>query len=253
MIETIRTILKKHQVFSHQNTGITVAKVETLFDGFRLAKDILYTLVDAKTVLYLSGGNTPKTLYEQLATEETIHPGAVGLVDERYGTKFHERSNEKMIQETGLLRYLQMRDIAFYPILVGKSREETAAAYDEKLRSLNATYQKSIAILGIGTDGHTSSLAPNRPDFTNPMFDLSQKHLLVSEFNDQKSAYKERVGMTFLGLEMQDVLLVLVFGHDKKKTLDSVFSEGKETEIPSRFFKRPDIAKKTLFITDQSI
>lgn len=251
MFEKIPTILQKHQVFSHQNTGITIAKVVTLHDGYRLAKDILYALVDAKTVLYLSGGNTPKILYQQLAEEETLRPGAVGVVDERFGPKFHERSNEKMFQETGLLRYLQMRDVPFYPILVGKSREETANSYDEKIRSLNATYQKNIAILGIGADGHTSSLAPNRPDFTNPMFETN--HLLVGEFDDQKSAYKERVGMTFLGLEMQDVLLVLVFGSDKKETLTSLFSEGEETEIPSRFFKRPDIAKKTLFITDQSI
>jgi hypothetical protein len=32
-----------------------------------------------------------------------------------------------------------------------------------------------------------------------------------------------------------------------------MFTEGREEEIPARFFKRPEIAKKTLLITDQRI
>lgn len=249
----MQQILKKKQILFHLNEGITIATVENMHDGFALAQEILYTIVDPRTVLYLSGGSTPKVLYERFAKEEILHPGAVGVVDERFGPRFHETSNEKMFRETGLLRYLQMRNIPFYPILQGTSREETAVRYDEKIRTLHATYQQSVAILGIGADGHTSSLAPNRADFTNPMFDPSQKNLLVSEFDDQKSAYKERVGMTFLGLSMIDILLVLAFGEEKKKPLQLVFTQGSESEIPARFFKRPDIAKKTLFITDQRI
>jgi len=41
--------------------------------------------------LYLSGGSTPKELYKRFATAEQITPGAVGMVDERYGEKFHEK------------------------------------------------------------------------------------------------------------------------------------------------------------------
>lgn len=253
MNPVISEILKKQNIFSHLNMGITIATTVNQHAGYDLAKTILYELLDRKTVLYLSGGNTPKILLEQLAKEETLIAGAVGMVDERFGPKFHDKSNEKMIQETGFLRYLQMRDISFYPILQGMSREKTAATYDEKLRTLNATYQKSIAILGIGSDGHTSSLAPNRPDFSNPMFTDAQKHLLVSEFDDPKSFYGERVGMTFLGLSMQDILIILAFGEEKKKTLELVFTDGPEIEIPARFFKRSDIAPKTIIITDQKV
>ncbi len=247
-------IAKKHTHFHHINQGITVAQVTDNVQGIELAKKILYDITDAKTTVYLSGGKTPKALYEQLAQEEQIKPGAVGIVDERFGKKFHGHSNEKMIRETGLMRYLEILDIPFYPILQNEtSREETANLYDEKVRHLNATFHQSIAILGIGVDGHTSSLAPNRKDFKNPMFDPMQSHLLVSEFNDPKSFYGERVGMTFLGLSMIDLNLVLVFGEDKKEALDALFDEGPEEEIPSRFFKRPDIANKTLFITDQKV
>ena len=51
---------------------------------------------------------------------------------------------------------------------------------------------------------------------------------------------------------MLDFLLVLVFGKDKREALRLVFKDGSEDDIPGRFYKRPEIAKKTLIITDQS-
>lgn len=252
MFNQVKLLLKKENILSHENQGVTVAKVSDPQSGLSLAKDILTEIVVNKTVLYLSGGSL-RSLYEMLAQEGEIIPAAVGLVDERYGKKFHPNSNEKMIQETQFLRYLHARDIPFYPILQDKSRTETAEDYDKKFRELSIIYQKSVGLLGIGPDGHTSSIIPNRRDFHNPWFDMDRTFLMVSEFDDPKSHYKERVGMTFLGLMMLDVLIVPVFGSAKQKTLERVFEEGSEEEIPARFFKRPDIAKKTLFITDQNI
>jgi 6-phosphogluconolactonase len=270
LLPRIHNILQEHQILSHLNQGITVASVSDAGKGITLAKDILKEIVDQKTVLYLSGGSTPKGLYEQLAKEKHIKPGAIGIIDERYGEPMHDKSNEKMIRETGLLTYATARAIPFYPILSvissvsekspgisprftrrdDNSREETAEAYDETLRQLTATFQKSVGILGIGNDGHTSGIAPNRSDFHNPLFEKERAHLLFSEFSDPKSFYGERVAMTSLGLSMLDVLIVLVFGSAKQHALQQLFEEGSEEEIPSRFFKRPDIAKKTLLITN---
>jgi 6-phosphogluconolactonase len=250
----ISAFLNKYNIHHHLNEDITIANVSDASAGIALTKRVLYEVVDQKTTLYLSGGRTPKTLYEELAQEELIKPGAVGIVDERFGKKFHGNSNEKMIRDTGLLRYLEILDIPYYPILQNETgRKETAEIYDEKVRHLNATFPQSVAILGLGVDGHTSSIAPNRKDFKNPMFEPDQNHLLVSEFKDPKSFYGERVGMTFLGLSMIDLNIVLIFGDDKQEALDAMFDDGKEEDIPARFYKRPDIAKKTLFITDQKV
>lgn len=249
----ITAYLNQHLIQHHSNQGIMVCPVADANAGVDLVNEILHEVVDKKTVLYLSGGKTPKTLYTKVAQEGELIPGAVGLVDERYGEKFHQNSNEKMIRETELLHYLAIRDIPFYPILQSnQTREEAAQAYDQKVRELNTVFPKSIALMGVGADGHTSSIVPNRKNFTNPMFDPSQKNLLVSEFNDSKSAYGERVGMTFLGLAMQDLLIVVVFGEDKKKALELLFEDGSEQEIPARFFKRREIAEKVLIVTDQS-
>lgn len=252
MGNSFKDILSQNNILFHNNQGITVAKVTDAHAGFELTKRILYEFVDKKTVLYLSGGSL-KSLYELLAKEGQIIPGAVGIVDERYGEKFHNNSNEKMIRETQFLRYLQARDIAFYPILQNKSREATAEAYDATFRELTARFAQSVGLLGIGPDGHTSSIIPNRPDFYNPWFDGERKHLMVSEFDDPNSHYKERVGMTFLALSMLDVLIVPAFGSAKQNMFELIFRDGPEQEIPARFFKRPEIAIKTLFITDQNV
>ena len=245
--------LSHHHILHHSNQGITVCTVADKEAGIALGKELLAEIVDKKTMLYLSGGSM-QTLYEQLAKEESLEPGAVGIIDERFGEPMWANSNELMISKTGFLRYLEMRDIPFYPVLKsGKTREEVAQAYDEKIRSLQAVYRQHIGLIGIGPDGHISSIIPNRSDFHNPWFAGDQQHLYVSEFDDPKSQYKERVGMTFLGLSMLDLLLVFVFGENKKEALEKIFDSGSEEELPARFFKRPEIAEKTLFITDQMV
>lgn len=252
MLNSFHQTLKQHNILSHINQGITIAKVHDAQAGYAAARAVLYAVVDKRTVLYLSGGSL-KTLYEELVKDSQITPAAVGLVDERYGEKFHPNSNEKMVRDTQFLRYLHTLDIPFHPILQNKPREETADAYDALFRELNNLLPKSVGLLGIGPDGHTSSIIPNRPDFHNPWFDADRRHLMVSEFNDPKSHYKERVGLTFLGLSMLDLLIVPVFGAGKQETLEKIFEDGNEEDIPARFFKRIDIANKTLFITDQNI
>jgi 6-phosphogluconolactonase/glucosamine-6-phosphate isomerase/deaminase len=243
MQKSLFSIVKDKERNTFQKEELIVSVVPTVTKGFTLAKELLYTLVDSHTVLYLSGGKT-----------EVIKPGVVGLVDERYGGPLHPSSNERMLKDTGFLRYLELLGIPFYPMLhTDKSREEIAELYDQKFREFNTTYHKSIATLGIGVDGHTAGIAGNRKDFHNPMFDLSQKDTLVSEYDDPVGLFKERVSMTFLGLSMMDVLVVLVFGEDKKSALIDMFSDGSEEEVPARFLRRSSIAKKTVLITDQNI
>lgn len=227
--------------------------VDTLQKGFEKAKETLYAEIDHTAVLFLSGGMTPKPFYATLAKEHLLKPAAVGMVDERCGKPFHAKSNELMIQQTGLLDYFAEQQIPFYSMLAeGKSREELTERYDQQVRDLFFKFPKSIAILGIGIDGHIAGIVPERSDFHNPLFDSAQHYLYVSGFSDPKK-YKERITMTFAGLSLIDRLIVLVFGKEKQKALQKAFTPGSMEEIPARFFQQPEIAKKTLFITDQKI
>jgi 6-phosphogluconolactonase/glucosamine-6-phosphate isomerase/deaminase len=247
------SFLTKQSVFFNKLYGITFVTVESAEKGNDLAKDIIYEVVDKKTALFLSGGKTPQILYKDLAKEYRLNAGAVALIDERFGEKFHENSNETMVKQSGLVSYLFSHGIRVYPILTDKPIpiEQSAEKYDEQVRSLFAQFPQSVGILGVGLDGHTAGLPANSNIWKQPQ--MQDKNSFVTYFNDNGGFYKQRITMTFLGLSMLDFYVVLVFGENKKKALELLLKDGPEEEVPARFFKRPDIAKKTLFITDQKV
>lgn len=248
-------ISQKKLQFAYKNPY--VVQVEDAPAGFILAKELIYTIGDKKTVLFLSGGKTPKQLYASLGSEAKLSVGAVGLIDERYGEKMHEQSNELMISESGLLNYMASQNIPFYPILQkDTSLSQTALKYDETVRFLYNGFAKSIGVLGIGLDGHTAGLPANASLWQAGIARESKTKMVIS-YDDKDGFYKKRITMTFLGLSLLDFNLVLVFGEEKKKALENMLAEdppaGGEEEIPARFFKRPEIGQKTLVITDQKV
>lgn len=235
-------------------TAMDMFVVSDISEGIERAKKFLYEKVDKRTVLFLSGGQSPKLLYQTLAKDTLIHPAAAAMIDERYGKIDHEKSNERMLRETGLLAYFQQMHIPFHPILKpGMNREATARDYDENIRNLFFHIPKSIALMGIGPDGHTAGIAPSRNDFPNPLFDGDRKSLLASEYDDVTGSFGERITLTFKALEMIDLFLVWVFGDEKKKALQQIFEKGSEEESPGRFFQRDEIAPKVTYITDQPL
>lgn len=228
------------------NQGINIIKVKNQQEGFEVCKSLIYENVSKASVLFLSGGSTPKLLYENLSKEQKLSVGAVALVDERFGEKLHEDSNEKMIRNTGLVSYIE-NHARFYPILENKGSEETTKDYDDTVRYLLGYFPKSVGVLGIGADGHTAGL-PTGNDSSQLIID-SQSNL-VTEINNFPGDFKKRITLTFLGLSKLDLIIILVFGKDKKKALNLMFKGNNISEIPARFFKNPEIAKKTILITN---
>jgi len=232
---------------------VRIEIVQNQKQGIEAAKDLLYKNVDSKTALFLSGGTTPKPLYENLAREKKLQAGSVALVDERYGLSSHKNSNEKMIKDAGLIDYLMSQKILFYPILRLHPRGAkpilvaNTTEYDKTIRGLFAKFQKRIAIMGIGEDGHIAGL----PTRNKKSKIKNQKY--VTEIGDFPGEFRERITLTFRALSEMDLLIVLVFGSAKQNALRLTFTQGSMEEIPARFFNLPDISKKTIVITDQKI
>ena len=234
--------------------------------GLKTAKTLIYKYVDKKTALFLSGGTTPKLLYEVLAKEKKLNPGVVVLIDERYGLPFHLNSNEKMIRDTGLLSYLEGKKIPFYSILRLHPEgvaSELAIEYDKAVRGLFTKFRKRIAIMGIGEDGHTAGLPPgikNSTHSTSSGLMLSEVEAsklkiqnYVTEIKDFPGEFKERITLTFKALSKMDLLIILVFGFAKQRALKLMFEKGSKEEVPARFYTEPGISEKTILITDQKV
>lgn len=278
----IRFFLKAEKTKFQDKEGLTLVTVESQKEGLAIAKKILYLLTEKNpnTVLFLSGGKTPEDLYKQLAQEKKLKVEAVAMVDERFGPRLHKDSNEKMVKETGLLDYLQSQGIPFYPIITeavkyapngvnvnGTSKEAqewlaenySRIFFSESIEvGSKFAFSTGIAILGIGQDGHTAGIAPNRKDFTNPLFSIFSTDLKVGSFSDPKDidegGFGTRITLTFQALRRMDTLLVLAFGSAKQNALTSMFKEGSLTEIPARIYvSERQISQRTILITDQKI
>lgn len=241
------------RTFLRNNVAILTKKKD---DCFYLAYRLLQELSNHQTAIFLSGGATPKKLYEKIAQgpydSADFAAGAVALIDERYTTVF-ENTNEYLLQKTKLITYLSTKNISFYNILKNKDIDETVRDYDETVRYILHNFRKSVAIMGIGKDGHIAGIAPKRIDFENPLFKKEDRNAYVSSFNDEKGPFQKRVTMTFLSLSFIDFFIVLAVGKEKREAMTKLFETGSEEEIPARFYIRKDIASKTLLITDQKV
>ena len=130
----------------------------------KLAKEISQILQQeiknkGEATLLVSGGSTPKKLYEILSNKKiNWNKVCIGLIDERFVATDSDESNELLIKNTLLKN--KAADAKFTGLVFKLDN------YKENLNiaiSKNKAIYKSItcSILGMGLDGHTASLFPN--------------------------------------------------------------------------------------------
>lgn len=119
-----------------------------------------------KCIVALSGGSTPKRLYELLSEVEV---GAIDWTrvhlfwgDERDVPANHADSNFRMVREA-LLNRLTTQKPTVYRIPTGQQPVERAAReYELKMREFacGGPFHFDVVFLGLGEDAHTASLFP---------------------------------------------------------------------------------------------
>jgi len=186
----------------------------------------------------LSGGSTPKLLFELLATptfQGRVRWPNVHLfqVDERCVPPDDSQSNYRMIRQA-LLESVPLPEGNFHRMAAERpDREQAAREYAEELSRVlrpapGELPRLDLVFLGMGSDGHTASLFPGSPA-------LEERTAWVApNFAAKLNSY--RLTLTLPVLNAAAHVIFLVAGADKAETLRHVL-EGPEGHYPAQLIK----------------
>jgi 6-phosphogluconolactonase len=182
----------------------------------------------------LSGGSTPKPLYEALSSQnlpwEKIH---IFWGDERYVPPNHPDSNQKMAREVWLDR-VSFPDGNVHPMPTDAA--DPAVAADQYEAHLQEFFQVQpgefpaldLVLLGIGDDGHTASLFP----YTEA---LQVKERLITVGNKDG---QPRITFTAPLINQAKAVVFIVAGASKQSALSEIFATvGDATTYPARLIQ----------------
>lgn len=158
----------------------TFKEQDTLLDA--LSQSILANLQKAidekgKASLLVSGGSTPKPLFEKLSTTPFAwEKVSVGLCDERWVDIFREESNEHFVK-----KYLLQKEAAKAHFIgmyeKGKNIYTVQKRCSQKIKEM--LFPFDVLILGMGSDAHTASLFPENEKLEEA-FDLKNPNLCIA-------------------------------------------------------------------------
>ena len=179
----------------------------------------------------LSGGSTPKNLFNLLATNaRTVFPWDRTYFfwsDERHVPPTDPESNYRMAEEIMLSKIPVNAGNVFRIAAESPDAAAVAEAYEQTLRKFFQLQPGQVPVfdlilLGMGPDGHTASLFPNTVG-------LQEKtRLVIANWVDKLKA--NRLTMTLPVLNSAREMAFLASGTDKAQVLRTVLEEDAPPE-----------------------
>ena len=196
----------------------------------------------------LSGGSTPRPVYEALAKNLQIDFERIEwyVVDERYVPFGSDDSNYKMIMEAFGAAQPEFSE-HFHFFNTSLQLEESARQYEEELKKIPGT-QFDLVLLGMGNDGHTASLFPHSPALQE------NERLAVDTINEDRPgapagqslwaapAVRDRLTITWPMILRAKKVVLLVSGEGKHSMVEELMNGTKSAEeFPARrLWEHPD-------------
>ncbi len=199
-----------------------------------VAKELLRRVKAVKGrrfMIALSGGNTPKLLYQKLvqipeARQILSQRAEFFFSDERPVAADHPDSNY-LAAETGLFRPLGI-DHNHVHRMRGEADDigQEAAIYEQEMRSvlpqLDGVSRFDMTFLGLGADGHTASLFP---DFA---FDPPSDRFIIAPYVTAKKSF--RLSFSLPLINASHAVFFLVAGSDKAEAVRRALNPGESGE-----------------------
>lgn len=181
---------------------------------------------DGQAVLAVSGGKSPVAFFHALRSQPLDWSRVViTLVDERFVPADHPDSNAALVRE----HLLQDAAAAarFLP-LVGDASDAAA-----ELAAANAAYLRpTVAVLGMGEDGHTASLFPGATALADGL-DMARSQPLLTV--QPLTAPHLRFSMSKAALLACDSLILSIQGAGKRQVFDQA-AQGINDSLPISHF-----------------
>lgn len=180
----------------------------------------------------LSGGSTPKAIFQLLASPEyrsEIDWKNVVLFwsDERNVTEDDPQSNYKMAMDAGFASLPIIQENIHRMPAEGEAIaiEEAAKEYEELILKLVPNGSFDLIMLGMGEDGHTASLFPK----THGLH--SEQRLVIANFIPQMNSW--RMTLTYECINQAQNISIYVLGKNKADMVKRVLSTPSEPdELP---------------------
>lgn len=202
----------------------------------RVVANTLQSSLDTRgqAVFAVSGGSTPKPLFEALSTQDLDWANiAIPLVDERWVDPGAPGSNASFVAQTLLqnraaaAQFIGMKTPHATPI-------EGAMAVEEAYASLPQPFD--VVILGLGPDGHTASWFPHANGLGDAIAPDTQRMTapVRAHRSDVTGEHLDRMTLTLPPIAGAKSLVMMIAGQDKRDALTAAAGQGAVHDMPVR-------------------
>lgn len=203
--------------------------------------------MDARGVftVALSGGSTPKSIYQMLCSENYRHSISWDKLllfwsDERCVPPDHSESNYHMAMEAGFAR-MPIPPTNIFRMQAEADVEKASASYEKQVLAATSG-EFDLVMLGMGEDGHTASLFPK----THGLH--SEGKLVIANYIPQKKTW--RMSLSFKCINNAREISIYVLGKSKADMLKhALTSPYRPDELPIQRVGTP--SHKALWIADK--
>lgn len=200
---------------------------------------------NGKFTVALSGGSTPKAIYEGLYSKgkKALDWSKVWLFwsDERAVPPTDPESNFKMAMEAGFNKLPIPKSQIFRMEAEGKIKEK-AQEYEKIIEAHVGPDLFDLVMLGMGEDGHTASLFPETEALK------VQGQAVTANFVPQKNSW--RMTLTFDCINNSSHIQFYVFGPSKKEMVKRILlPPSKAPILPAELVGT--LEQKALWILDE--